>query len=132
MLDKPDLDKIAKHSWGQEITWVDNERYTGKLVTLWSSCVLDRWVWNSKRDRAVLVLKGMMRVELSDGTDAVHRVLLPGQGYRLEAGVPHRIVAQGDLDFVEVSVPHEEAGVLSPGDVVSLFGRRRDTEDVRH
>jgi hypothetical protein len=115
MSDISDPSNIANHPWGHELTWVDNDRYTGQLITLLSGHTMDRWEWNSKRDRAVLVLKGMMRIELSDSTDAVHRVLLPGQGYRLEAGVPDG-----------------EAGVLSPGDVVSLFGRRRDSGDVRH
>ena len=132
MSDRLDGAVIAKHSWGQELTWVDNDRYTGKLVTLLSGCTLDRWVWNGTRDRAVLVLKGMMRLELSDTTDAVHRVLMPGQAWRLEAGIPHRIVAQGDLDFVEVSVPIGDESVLTPGDVVSLFGRRKDADNVRH
>jgi mannose-6-phosphate isomerase-like protein (cupin superfamily) len=91
--------------WGHELIWVLTDRYCGKVITIDAGRRLSLQR-HKKKDEAVLVLSGRLRLHLEDESGVVQPIDLgPRDTLRVPAGRIHRFEALEKVELVEISTP---------------------------
>lgn len=91
--------------WGNELIWVLTDRYCGKIITIETGKRLSLQR-HRKKDEAVLVLSGRMRLHLEDESGTIQPIDLgPRDSLRVPAGRIHRFEALERCELVEISTP---------------------------
>lgn len=91
--------------WGHELIWVLTDRYCGKVITIDAGKRLSLQR-HRKKDEAVLVLSGRLRLHLEDESGTVQPIDLgPRDTLRVPAGRIHRFEALERVELVEISTP---------------------------
>ena len=90
--------------WGNELIFAENERYAGKILHLDGGHTLSLQ-YHERKDETLYVLKGELTLSVEVDGRMTERRLKPGEAYRIEPGVRHRLRADADCDVVEVSSP---------------------------
>jgi mannose-6-phosphate isomerase len=108
--------------WGHELIWAKTERYVGKILHLRKGEALS-FQYHRVKDETIRVLAGRLRFESAKERGARDmRVLAPGDGVHIPAGLRHRMEALEDCDVLEVSTPELD-------DVVRLEDRYGRVEE---
>jgi mannose-6-phosphate isomerase len=109
--------------WGNELIWALGDRICGKVITIDTGRRLS-FQYHERKEEAVLVLTGLLRLHLEDDTGTVTtRDMGPGESAHVPVGRKHRFEALERVELVEVSTPELD-------DVVRLqddFGREGTT-----
>ncbi len=91
--------------WGNELIWVLTDRYCGKVITIEAGKRLSLQR-HQKKDEAVLVLSGRLRLHLEDDSGTIQPIDLgPRDTLRVPAGRIHRFEALERTELVEISTP---------------------------
>jgi len=91
--------------WGYELVWARTDRYVGKILHLRKGEALSLQ-YHRVKDETIRVLAGRLRlVTVVEGGEPQRRVLEPGNGAHIPAGLRHRMEAIEDCDVLEVSTP---------------------------
>jgi len=112
--------------WGYELIWAKTERYVGKILHLRKGESLS-FQYHRVKEETIRVLAGCLRFESATEHGARDlRVLRPGDGAHIPAGLRHRMEALEDCEVLEVSTPELD-------DIVRLEDRygRADEESER-
>ncbi len=98
-------ERRVEKPWGFERIWAHTDRYVGKVLVIEEGKRLSLQ-YHERKDEAILVLSGRLRLELEDehGRLAVHE-LGPGEHRRIPTGRRHRFGAISRVELVEVSTP---------------------------
>ncbi len=109
--------------WGNELIWALGDRICGKVITIDTARRLS-FQYHERKEEAVFVLSGVLRLHLEDDTGTVlTRDMGPGESAHVPVGRKHRFEAVERVELVEVSTPELD-------DVVRLqddFGREGTT-----
>ncbi len=91
--------------WGYEIVWAHTERYVGKILHLRKGEALS-FQYHRVKEETLRLLSGRLRLETqTEGREREARILEPGDGAHVPAGLRHRMEAIEDCDVIEVSTP---------------------------
>ena len=90
--------------WGHELIFAENERYAGKILHLEAGQSLSLQ-YHERKDETLYVLSGEMRLEVGQDGGLRQMRLKPGEAFRIEPGVHHRMSADVATEIVEVSSP---------------------------
>jgi mannose-6-phosphate isomerase-like protein (cupin superfamily) len=91
--------------WGNELIWVLTDRYCGKIITIDAGKRLSLQR-HQKKDEAVLVLSGRLRLHLEDESGTIQpNDLGPRDSLRVPVGRIHRFEALERVELVEISTP---------------------------
>jgi len=91
--------------WGNELIWVLTDRYCGKIITIEAGKRLSLQR-HKKKDEAVLLLSGRLRLHLEDDSGTIQPIDLgPRDALRVPAGRIHRFEALERCELVEISTP---------------------------
>ena len=108
--------------WGHELIWAKTERYVGKILHLRKGESLS-FQYHRVKEETIRVLAGRLRFESAkERGPRDMRVLVPGDGAHIPAGLRHRMEALEDCDVLEVSTPELD-------DVVRLEDRYGRVEE---
>lgn len=95
--------RISK-PWGHELIFAENERYAGKILHLDAGHCLSLQ-YHERKDETLYVLSGEVRLEFGRNGELRQVLLKPGEAFRIEPGVRHRMSADTPSEIVEVSSP---------------------------
>lgn len=95
--------KIVDKPWGREIWWAVTNRYVGKVLEIKAGQSLSLQYHRQKLE-SMLFRKGKGWVVLGQSTYPV----CEGVAVTITPGTVHRIIADQDLEVVEVSTPELE------------------------
>jgi mannose-6-phosphate isomerase-like protein (cupin superfamily) len=105
--------------WGHELIWALTDRYCGKILVIETGKRLSLQ-YHERKDEAILVLSGRLRLHLEGDTGALTTAELgPGDTARVRVGRRHRYEAIERVELVEVSTPELDDVVRIEDD----FGR---------
>ena len=105
--------------WGQELIWALTDRYCGKVITIETGRRLSLQ-YHERKDEAILVTAGRLRLLLEDATGRdVVRELGAGESVHVPARRRHRYEAIERVELIEVSTPELDDVVRIEDD----FGR---------
>jgi len=91
--------------WGYELIWAKTDRYVGKILHIRKAHSLS-FQYHRVKDETIRVLTGRLCFESATERGARDlRVLEPGDGAHIPAGLRHRMKALEDCDVLEVSTP---------------------------
>lgn len=105
MNDGGETTKRVEKPWGHELIWAHTDRFAGKILVIEAGRRLSLQL-HRKKDEAILVLSGRLRLLLEDEGGALRtHELGPGEHRRVRAGRRHRFEAIERVELVEVSSP---------------------------
>ena len=105
--------------WGNELIWALGDRICGKVITIDTGRRLS-FQYHERKEEAVFVLSGVLRLHLEDDTGTVlTRDMGPGESAHVPVGRKHRFEAVERVELVEVSTPELDDVVRIEDD----FGR---------
>jgi mannose-6-phosphate isomerase len=91
--------------WGNELIWALGDRICGKVITIDTGRRLS-FQYHERKEEAVLVLTGLLRLHLEDDTGTITtRDMGPGESAHVPVGRKHRFEALERVELVEVSTP---------------------------
>jgi mannose-6-phosphate isomerase len=109
--------------WGNELIWVLTDRYCGKVITIDTGRRLSLQ-YHDRKDEAILVLAGRLRLHLEDESGAMTtRDMGPGESAHVPVGRRHRFESLERVELVEVSTPELDDVIRVEDD----FGREGTT-----
>lgn len=97
--------RVVDKPWGYELIWAENDLYVGKILHITAGHALSLQ-YHREKDETIHLLAGKMTLEV--GRERQPRRLLPlapGQSFRIEPGLRHRMIAIEDCDVLEASTP---------------------------
>ena len=109
--------------WGHELIWAHTDRYVGKVLHIAAGQRLSRQ-FHQVKDETLFVTAGRMVLELGPADRIERRVMEVGDAFHVTPGTIHRMIAETDVDVMEVSTPELD-------DVVRLedaYGREGTSE----
>lgn len=106
-------------SWGNELIWATNDKYCGKLLNFKTDTEFSMH-FHSEKDESWYVLSGKFIVKFLDTNTATlkQRELLPGDTWRNEPLLPHKLICLEEGTIIEVSTADsvEDNYRIAPGD----------------
>ncbi len=102
------LEKIVPKLWGHEEWIVNNAQYCGKKLVFKNSGYACSLHFHKIKDETFYVNKGLIAVELEDGTKKWTRIMSPGDVQRIIPGIIHRIIALEPAEVMEFSTYHRD------------------------
>jgi mannose-6-phosphate isomerase-like protein (cupin superfamily) len=90
--------------WGYEVIWAETDRYVGKLLHIAAGHKLSRQ-YHERKDETFFVQAGEMVLELGRPPNVERRTLRQNEAFHCTPGTVHRMVAEKDVDVIEVSTP---------------------------
>ena len=102
-----DDSKVVQKDWGGELIFANNEKYCGKLLTVyhgkWSSG--GRWHYHPIKDETFFVIEGCIRLDILSEDGELQKIILPkGQSHRVRPGIRHRFTSLEKVSrFIEAS-----------------------------
>ena len=93
--------------WGHELIWAETYNYVGKILHINAKQKLSRQYHNLKEE-TFMIQGGDMFLEIgTPGTDEFNVIhMYPGDTYHCPPKTIHRMVANTDVDVIEVSTNH--------------------------
>lgn len=101
--EKRSITRIPK-PWGYELIWGHTERYVGKVLHIEQGETLSLQ-YHEMKDETLFVIRGRVRLSLSQGEESGELVLDAGDAFHIPPGMIHRLEALEDSDVAEVSTP---------------------------
>lgn len=102
------MKKVDK-PWGNELWFIDNEHYLGKVIFVKNGCRLSKQYHNHKQE-TFFSIKGKFILEIN-GTEQIVDEKMPVTIFPKDV---HRVIAAfGDVEIIEISTPF-------PDDIVRL------------
>jgi mannose-6-phosphate isomerase len=90
--------------WGHELIWAQTPRYVGKILHIKAGERLSRQ-YHRVKEETLYVQAGVMHLEIGPA-DAVEVCRMgPGDVFHIVPGTIHRMIAETDVDVLEVSTP---------------------------
>ena len=103
--DEADAGRRVDKPWGHELIWAHTDRYVGKILVIETGKRLSLQR-HQKKDEAVLVLSGRLRLHLEDESGTIKlNDLGPRDFLRVPVGRIHRFEALERVELVEISTP---------------------------
>jgi mannose-6-phosphate isomerase-like protein (cupin superfamily) len=91
--------------WGHELIWAHTDRYAGKVIVIEAGHRLSLQM-HERKDEAVYVLAGRLRLHLEDETGVMREHDLgPGDHAHVAVGRRHRFESLETVELIEVSTP---------------------------
>jgi mannose-6-phosphate isomerase-like protein (cupin superfamily) len=90
--------------WGHELVWAETPRYVGKVLHVRAGHRLSRQ-YHQVKDETLFVQSGVMILEIGPAASVEARRMEKGDVYRVTPGTIHRMIAETDVDVIEVSTP---------------------------
>src|SRR5512135_1379742 len=90
--------------WGYELIWAHTERYVGKVLHINAGQALSLQ-YHRVKDETIHVLAGRLKFVIEESGELVERLMTPGASYHIRPNHRHRMVAETDVDVLEVSTP---------------------------
>jgi mannose-6-phosphate isomerase len=91
--------------WGHELIWAHTDRYVGKILHVKAGHSLSLQ-YHLKKDETIHLFTGKLRFQFGlDGEALSERVLEPGESFRIDPLLRHRMIAVTDCDILEASTP---------------------------
>jgi mannose-6-phosphate isomerase len=90
--------------WGEEIIFAHTERYAGKVLKVRAGESLSLQ-YHERKDEALYLWEGRLRVRIERDGRAEERVVEPGEALHFPPGTRHRLEALADAVLFEVSTP---------------------------
>jgi mannose-6-phosphate isomerase len=95
---------VAK-PWGHELIWARTERYVGKILHIRAGEALSLQ-YHRVKDETLMVLAGRLQlIYFAEGEAPRSRTLAPREPFHVPPGLRHRMIAETDVDVLEVSTP---------------------------
>lgn len=92
--------RVVEKPWGREVWWAVTDRYVGKVLEVRSGAALSLQLHRVKME-SLLFRRGSGTLVLGDRSLPVRAWL----AVTIPPGTVHRIVADSDLEVIEVSTP---------------------------
>ena len=106
--------KKVEASWGHEVHWAANEKYTAKILHINYGQTKKRGHHVAK-DKTIYVLQGILILELGanqakNNQPDKTKILETGESYRIKPGVIHRFVAPKEcyVRLVQISTSEKD------------------------
>ena len=90
--------------WGHELIWAHTPRYVGKILHIKAGERLSRQ-FHRVKDETLYVQAGVMLLEVGPAESCEVRRMAAGDVFHVTPGTIHRMVAETDVDVLEVSTP---------------------------
>lgn len=90
--------------WGYELIWAHTDRYVGKVLFIAAGHKLSRQ-YHKVKDETLFVTKGTMILEVGPEETVELKTMSEGDVFHVKPGTIHRMVAQTDVEVMEVSTP---------------------------
>ncbi|NUP05822.1 MAG: cupin domain-containing protein [Polyangiaceae bacterium] len=90
--------------WGHEIIWAHTDRYVGKVLSITAGHKLSRQ-YHKVKDETLFVTKGTMTLEVGPADSIERRTMNVGDVFHVTPGTIHRMIAETDVEVMEVSTP---------------------------
>ena len=91
--------------WGHELIWARTDRYVGKILHVRQGHALSLQ-YHQRKDETIHLLAGQLRFQFGrEGEQLGERVLEPGESFRIDPLLRHRMIAVTDCDILEASTP---------------------------
>ncbi|MDF1563377.1 MAG: cupin domain-containing protein [Deltaproteobacteria bacterium] len=92
--------------WGHEIIWAHTDRYVGKLLHIDAGQQLS-YQYHELKEETLRVERGRMLLvyDHGQGEGRQERVMEAGDVVHIPPGMRHRMIAETDVDVIEVSTP---------------------------
>jgi len=90
--------------WGHELIWAHTPRYVGKILHIKAGERLSRQ-FHRVKDETLYVQSGVMLLEVGPAEACEIRRMAAGDVFHVTPGTIHRMVAETDVDVLEVSTP---------------------------
>lgn len=90
--------------WGHELIWAHTERYVGKVLAIRAGHKLSRQ-YHKVKDETLFVTKGTMLLEIGQADAIELKTMKPGDVFHVTPGTVHRMIAETDVEVMEVSTP---------------------------
>jgi len=123
MIEQP---RRVEKPWGYELIWAETDHYVGKILHVNAGEALSVQ-YHETKDETIYLLSGTMLFQAGPSADGlVDYHMEVGQLFHVTTGTVHRMIAQSDVDLLEVSTPQLE-------DVVRLedrYGRVETSPEV--
>lgn len=95
--------KVPK-PWGHELIFAETERYAGKILHIEPGQRLSLQ-YHERKDETLYVLSGEVYLSIEVEGAMREMKLKPGEAWRIQPGVRHRLRAEAACELVEVSSP---------------------------
>jgi mannose-6-phosphate isomerase len=95
--------KVPK-PWGHELIFAETERYAGKILRIEPGHRLSLQ-YHERKDETLYVLSGEVYLSIEVEGAMREMKLKPGEAWRIQPGVRHRLRAEAACELVEVSSP---------------------------
>ncbi len=90
--------------WGHELIWAHTDRYVGKVLSIRAGHKLSRQ-YHERKEETLFVTKGTMLLEVGPASAIERKVMSPGDVFHVAPGTIHRMIAETDVEVMEVSTP---------------------------
>jgi mannose-6-phosphate isomerase len=97
------MKKIEK-PWGYELIWAETDKYIAKILHINAGHSLSRQYHNQKEE-TFLVWSGTLKLEIGFPVEDVF-YMGPGNTYHCSPKTIHRLIADQEVDVLEVSTPY--------------------------
>lgn len=102
------MSKYNNTPWGFELTWVNNDKYSSRILIVRESEQLP-YIYHKKQDITLFILQGVVQLVI----EGRNKVLNEGDFYHITPKIMHRIIAlKGDATILEAGTPQEDDIVL--------------------
>lgn len=103
MLERP---RRIEKPWGYELIWAETNDYVGKILHLNAGEALSLQ-YHEIKDETLYLLSGQMLFQAGPSMDAlIDYQMRAGEQVHVPTGTIHRMIAQTDVDILEVSTPY--------------------------
>jgi len=100
--------KFNQTPWGFDITWVNNDKYSGRVLIVREGEKLP-YIYHKKQDITLFILQGIVQLVV----EGRNKVLNEGDTYHVPPKLMHRIIAlKGDATILEAGTHQEDDVVL--------------------
>jgi mannose-6-phosphate isomerase len=90
--------------WGYELIWAETSRYVGKVIHITAGQRLSRQ-YHEVKEETLFVQTGTMVLEIGPAEAVETKRLGPGEVFHVTPRTIHRMIAETDVDVIEVSTP---------------------------
>jgi len=90
--------------WGHELIWAQTDKYVGKVLSISAGHKLSRQ-YHRQKEETLYVTRGTMRLEIGPADAIEVTTMGPGDVFHVPPGTIHRMIAETDVELMEVSTP---------------------------
>lgn len=97
--------ELGPRTWGRELLIAHTKHYIGKILEM-KAGKAGGLQYHVDKDETFFLFSGKATLESDADGALVATPLVPGMSIRVPPGAPHRVTAETDCIFFEVSTPH--------------------------